>query len=79
MRASRSRRRHLIVITPGGPDSDRVVTLRDGRSVAELTGEEITEDALMQAIATGAGADPVADAGADADTDAAGRAGRAAT
>ena len=38
-------------------DSDRVVTLRDGRSVAELTGDEITEDALMQAIATGAAAD----------------------
>jgi monosaccharide-transporting ATPase len=43
-------------------DSDRVVTLRDGRSVAELTGDEITEDALMQAMATGAAAD---DAGAD--------------
>jgi ribose transport system ATP-binding protein len=42
------------------------VTLRDGRSVAELSGEEITEGALMQAIATGAGA--------DADADAAGRA-----
>ena len=25
-------------------DSDRVVTLRDGRSVAELTGDEITEE-----------------------------------
>ena len=37
--------------------SDRVVTLRDGRSVAELTGDQITEDALMQAIATGAAAD----------------------
>ena len=34
-------------------DSDRVVTLRDGRSVAELTGDQITEDALMQAMATG--------------------------
>ena len=44
-------------------DSDRVVTLRDGRSVAELTGDQITEDALMQAMATGAAAD---DAGADA-------------
>ena len=32
-------------------DSDRVVTLRDGRSVAELTGDDITEDALMQAMA----------------------------
>jgi monosaccharide-transporting ATPase len=38
-------------------DSNRVVTLRDGRSVAELTGDQITEDALMQAIATGAAAD----------------------
>jgi monosaccharide-transporting ATPase len=38
-------------------DSNRVVTLRDGRSVAELTGDEITEEALMQAIATGAAAD----------------------
>ena len=37
-------------------DSDRVVTLRDGRSVAELTGDQITEDALMQAIATGTAA-----------------------
>src|SRR3954467_4970494 len=46
-------------------DSDRVVTLRDGRSVAELTGDRITEDALMQAMATGAAAD---DAGADGTT-----------
>ena len=38
-------------------DSNRVVTLRDGRSVGELTGEEITEEALMQLIATGAAAD----------------------
>jgi ribose transport system ATP-binding protein len=38
-------------------NSDRVVTLRDGRSVAELTGNEITEDALMQAMATGSAAD----------------------
>jgi ribose transport system ATP-binding protein len=38
-------------------DSDRVVTLRDGRSVAELTGNRITEDALMQAMATGSAAD----------------------
>jgi ribose transport system ATP-binding protein len=38
-------------------DSNRVVTLRDGRSVAELTGDEITEEALMQVIATGAAAD----------------------
>jgi galactofuranose transport system ATP-binding protein len=39
-------------------DSNRVVTLRDGRSVAELTGDEISEDALIQAMATGAAADP---------------------
>jgi galactofuranose transport system ATP-binding protein len=38
-------------------DSNRVVTLRDGRSVAEHTGEQITEDALMQAMATGAATD----------------------
>jgi monosaccharide-transporting ATPase len=38
-------------------DSNRVVTLRDGRSVAELTGDQITEDALMHAMATGAAAD----------------------
>jgi len=44
-------------------DSNRVVTLRDGRSVAELTGDQITEDALMQAMATGD------DAGPDGDTD----------
>src|SRR4051795_10192139 len=42
-------------------DSDRVVTLRDGRSVAELTGDRITEDALMQAMATGAAADGAVD------------------
>jgi ribose transport system ATP-binding protein len=40
--------------------SDRVVTMRDGRSVAELTGDEITEGALMQAMATGAAADDAA-------------------
>jgi ribose transport system ATP-binding protein len=33
--------------------SDRVVTLRDGKAVAELTGDEISEQALMQAMATG--------------------------
>jgi monosaccharide-transporting ATPase len=37
--------------------TDRVVTLRDGRSVAELTGDQITEHAVMQAMATGAAAD----------------------
>jgi ribose transport system ATP-binding protein len=45
-------------------DSDRVVTLRDGRSVAELTGDQITEDALMQAMAMGTATDDAAtDAG----------------
>jgi ribose transport system ATP-binding protein len=38
-------------------DSDRVVTLRDGTSVAELSGDDISEEALMQAMATGAAAD----------------------
>ncbi|MEP6696166.1 MAG: sugar ABC transporter ATP-binding protein [Pseudonocardiales bacterium] len=37
-------------------DSDRVVTLRDGQAVAELTGAAITEEALMQGMATGAAA-----------------------
>jgi ribose transport system ATP-binding protein len=41
-------------------DSNRVVTLRDGRSVAELTGDQITEDALMHAMATGAAVDDAA-------------------
>jgi galactofuranose transport system ATP-binding protein len=47
-------------------DSDRVVTLRDGRSVAELTGGQITEDALMRAMATGAAADGAAVDGSSA-------------
>ncbi len=38
-------------------NSDRVVTLRDGRAVAELVGDDINEGALMQAMATGAAAD----------------------
>ncbi|MDX6515497.1 MAG: galactofuranose transport system ATP-binding protein [Gaiellaceae bacterium] len=33
---------------------DRVITLRDGASVSELRGEEISEAALMTAMATGA-------------------------
>jgi galactofuranose transport system ATP-binding protein len=37
--------------------SDRVVTLRDGETVAELRGDDITEEALMQAMATGSGVD----------------------
>ena len=36
---------------------DRVVTLRDGATVAELSGNEITEGALMAAMATGSAAD----------------------
>src|SRR4029079_4666375 len=38
-------------------DSDRVVALRDGRSVAELASDQITEDALMRAMATGSATD----------------------
>jgi ribose transport system ATP-binding protein len=33
--------------------SDRVVVMRDGSTVTELGGEEITEDAIMDAMATG--------------------------
>jgi ribose transport system ATP-binding protein len=47
-------------------DSDHVVTMRDGRSVARLSGDEITEEALMQAMATGSATD---DAGSDASAD----------
>jgi ribose transport system ATP-binding protein len=36
--------------------SDRVVVLRDGRSVAELPAEQISQDAIMSAMAHGAGA-----------------------
>lgn len=36
--------------------SDRVVVLRDGRSVAELSAEQISQDAIMSAMAHGAGA-----------------------
>jgi ribose transport system ATP-binding protein len=38
-------------------DSDRVVVLRDGRTVAELEGEAIEERAILEAMATGAAAD----------------------
>jgi ribose transport system ATP-binding protein len=38
-------------------NSDRVVTLRDGASVSELEGLQITDEALMQAMATGTAAD----------------------
>jgi len=44
-------------------NSDRLVTMRDGRSVAVLTGDGITEDAVMRAMATGSATD---DAAADA-------------
>jgi ribose transport system ATP-binding protein len=47
-------------------NSDRVVTLRDGRSLAELTGDQLTEEALMQAMATGAAADAAAPDGSSA-------------
>jgi ribose transport system ATP-binding protein len=48
--------------------SDRVMTLRDGRSVAEFTGDQITENALMQAMATGSAADAAVDSAADGAT-----------
>jgi ribose transport system ATP-binding protein len=35
--------------------SDRVVVLRDGRTVAELRREDISQDAIMTAMATGGG------------------------
>ncbi|MFE0105306.1 sugar ABC transporter ATP-binding protein [Streptomyces sp. NPDC059009] len=55
--------------------SDRVVVLRDGAVVSELTGDDVTEDRLMQAIAAAAQqhaaapppAEPVADAPATAE------------
>jgi ribose transport system ATP-binding protein len=31
--------------------SNRVVVLKDGRKVGELTGDEVSEDALMQSLA----------------------------
>jgi ribose transport system ATP-binding protein len=37
-------------------DTDRVVVLRDGRSVAELAGDEIREEQILQAMATGSAA-----------------------
>jgi monosaccharide-transporting ATPase len=45
-------------------NSDRVVTLRDGHSVAEATGDGITEEALMHAMANGAAADSLDRSGA---------------
>ncbi|GGO54032.1 sugar ABC transporter ATP-binding protein [Streptomyces daqingensis] len=38
--------------------SDRVVVLRDGAVVGELTGDEVTEDRLMEAIAAAAEEEP---------------------
>ncbi|BCB76138.1 sugar ABC transporter ATP-binding protein [Phytohabitans flavus] len=37
--------------------SDRVVVLRDGAVVGELSGDEVTEEAIMNAIAEGGGVD----------------------
>src|SRR3954467_6457886 len=37
-------------------DTDRVVVLRDGRNVAELDGDEIQEDGILEAMATGSAA-----------------------
>ena len=41
--------------------SDRVVVLRDGRSVAELDGDAITQEAIMEAMAHGGGAEEAGD------------------
>nr|WP_033274435.1 sugar ABC transporter ATP-binding protein [Actinospica acidiphila] len=46
--------------------SDRVVVLKDGAVVGELTGDEVTEDKLMRTIAGDA---PARDAGGEAATD----------
>jgi monosaccharide-transporting ATPase len=46
-------------------DSDHVVTMRDGRSVARLSGDDITEEALMQAMATGSATDAASGPSAD--------------
>ena len=37
-------------------DTDRVVVLRDGRSVAELDGDAIDEQPILEAMATGSAA-----------------------
>src|ERR671938_1288149 len=37
-------------------DTDRVVVLRDGRSVAELAGDDIEEERILEAMATGSAA-----------------------
>jgi ribose transport system ATP-binding protein len=50
-------------------DTDRVVVLRDGRSVAELAGDDIGEDRILEAMATGSAAGVSTDAaGVPADT-----------
>jgi monosaccharide-transporting ATPase len=41
-------------------DTDRVVVLRDGRSVAELDGDDIQEDKILEAMATGSAAGVIA-------------------
>lgn len=46
--------------------SDRVVVLKDGAVVGELTGDEVTEGKLMRTIA---GDTPARDAGGEAATD----------
>jgi ribose transport system ATP-binding protein len=44
-------------------DTDRVVVLRDGRTVQELTGSDIDEPAILAAMATGSAVLP--DTGGD--------------
>jgi galactofuranose transport system ATP-binding protein len=46
-------------------DADRVVVLRDGRSVAELDGDAIEEREILEAMATGAATGPGTDPRAD--------------
>jgi len=48
-------------------DTDRVVVLRDGRTVAELTGDQLEQDAILAAMATGSAV--AQDIGIDPDTD----------
>jgi monosaccharide-transporting ATPase len=48
--------------------SSRVVVLRDGRSVAELGHEGLTQEAVIRAMAGGAAAEPTPDQGAIAGT-----------
>jgi monosaccharide-transporting ATPase len=59
-------------------DTDRVVVLRDGRSVAELDGDDIQENQILEAMATGSAAGVttsgvgIADGASDATTGAGG-------